>query len=214
MATKYLDFSPPVATVLNYNSPIAVIETGIFTRMSYPSNKAALDEMAQQFWQRGCMPCFVAVINGRLKAGLGKSEIDLLCQSGRTCSRWELPSLVSGGGTAGASASAAMAIARLADIVPVVAPGLTDSLADLDALGTTSRLVFCGKVSPEKVLLFNSRGVPVLRQEPEQIPDAYLVQRELELSECAVVPCEESLAQLADVTASVALALKKRASFQ
>ena len=111
------------------------------------------------------------------------------------------------------ASSAALAIAKMAGIVPVMAPGLTDSLADLDALAASARMVFCGKVTPDRALLYSSRGVPVLRQEPGQLTDAYLVLRDLELSESAVIPCGETLGDLAEAASAVAIDLKKRTNF-
>lgn len=213
MASRYLDMSPTVAAALKAGTPIVAIETGFFLRLPYPENLTALQESEQAFWSRQCVPCFVAVVNGRLKAGLTKDDMEELCQSSRSCVRFELPGLVGGGETAGAGASAAMAIAKMAGIVPVMAPGLTDTLADLDALGSSRRLVFCGKISPDRALLFSSRGVPVLRQEGAALADAYQVLRDLELSESAVVPCGDTLGDMAGTACAVALELKKRSSF-
>jgi len=94
-----------------------------------------------------------------------------------------------------------------------MAPGLSDSLADLDALGTAARLVFCGRVSSDKALLFSSRGVPVLRQETAGLSAAYLVQRELELSESAVIPCGDTLGDMAERSSAVAIDLKRKTDF-
>ena len=213
MASKFLDMTPPVAAALKAGTPIVAIETGFFMKLPYPRNLTALQDCEEAFWRRDCVPCCVAVVNGRIKAGLGKEDMDALCQAGTTCSRWELPSLVSSGGTAAAGASASLAIAKMAGIVPVMSPGLSDTLADLDALGASARMVFCGKVSPDKTLLYSSRGVPVLRQEPAQLTDAYLVLRELELSESAVVPCGDTLGDLAEASSAVAIDLKRKTNF-
>ena len=213
MASKFLDMTPPVAAALKAGTPIVAIETGFFMKLPYPRNLTALQDCEEAFWRRDCVPCCVAVIQGRLKAGLTKDDMELLCRSGRSCSRWELPSMVGGAQTAAANASAVMAIARLAGIVPVMAPGLSDSLADLDALATSERLVFCRSVSSDKTLLYASRGVPVLRQDTAQVSSAYLVQRDLELSESAVVPCGDTLGDLADRAAAVAIDLKKKTNF-
>lgn len=213
MASKYLDTTPPVAAALKAGTPIVAIETGFFMRLPYPRNLAALQACEEAFWRRDCVPCCVAAVNGRLKAGLTKEDMETLCRAGGSCSRWELPSLVGGDGTAAAGASAALAIAKMAGIVPVMAPGLTDSLADLDALAASARMVFCGKVTPDRALLYSSRGVPVLRQEPGQLTDAYLVLRDLELSESAVIPCGETLGDLAEAASAVAIDLKKRSNF-
>ena len=213
MASRFLDISAPVARALNTNALIVAIETGFFMRLPYPKNRDALAECEQAFSRRSCVPCCIGVVDGRLKAGLNKEDMERLCQAGGSCTRGDLPSLAADHGTSGAGAGATMAIARMAGIEPVMAPGLSDSLADLDALGTAARLVFCGKVSSDKTLLYSSRGVPVLRQETSQVSNAYLVQRDLELSESAVVPCGETLGDLADRSSAVAIDLKKKTSF-
>ena len=214
MASKFLDFSPPVATALNLGTTIVAIETGFFMRLPYPKNKEALTECEQAFWRRSCVPCCVGVVDGRLKAGLTKDDLDKLCRAGGSCSRGDLPTLAAERGTSGANAGAAMAIAKMAGIVPVMAPGLTDSLADLEALSASSRMVFCGQVPPDRGLLYASRSIAVLRQDDEDaVSDAYILQRDLEMTECAVVPCGETLGELAQKASAAALALKKKTDF-
>ena len=214
MASRFLEFSPPVLTASKVGTPIVAIETGFFMRLPYPKNLAALQECEQAFWRRDCVPCCIAVVDGKLKAGLNKEEMEKLCQAGGSCTRGELSALVAEGGTSGAGPSAAMAIARMAEIVPVMAPGLSDTLADTDALCASARIVFCGRVSPDKALLFSSRSVAVLRQgDAAGMADAYLLQRDLEMSESCVVPCGETLGDLAERASAVALELKKKVSF-
>ena len=110
MASRYLDLSPTVAAALKAGTPIVVIETGFFLRLPYPDNLSALQECEQAFWSRQCVPCCVAVVNGRLKAGLTRDDMETLCQSSRSCVRFELPGLVGGGETAGAGASGPLTI--------------------------------------------------------------------------------------------------------
>ena len=59
MASRFLDFSPPVATALKLGTPIVAIETGFFMRLPYPKNKEALSECEQAFWRRDCVPCCI-----------------------------------------------------------------------------------------------------------------------------------------------------------
>ena len=54
----------------------------------------------------------------------------------------------------------------------------------------------------------------MLRQdEIGALTDAFLLQRELELTECAVIPCGETLGDLAEKAAASALDLKKKTDF-
>ena len=188
MASKYLDMCPPVLASLKAGTPIIAIETGFFMQLPYPRNLEALQECEQAFYRRDCVPCCVG------------------------CTRSQIPALVGGGSTSGTGPSATLAIARMAGIIPVMAPGLRDSLADLDALSGSSRLVFCGKVSPDKALLFSSRGVPVLRLPAEELADAYLVQRDVEVNECTVIPCGDTLGDIAEKASAVAMDIKRKVS--
>ena len=215
MASKILDFAPPVAAALKVGTPIVAIETGFFMRLPYPKNLAALQECEQAFWRRDCVPCCVGVVDGRLKAGLTKEDMDAVCRAGGSAARGELPNLAADKRTSGAGASATLAIAKMAGIVPVMAPGLTDSLSDMDALSSAERMVFCGKVAPDRALLYAARSVAVLRQEdPDALTNAYLLQRDLELTECSVVPCGDTLGDLAERASAAALELKKKTDFR
>ena len=215
MASRFLDFAPPVAAALKVGTPIVAIETGFFMRLPYPKNMAALTECEQTFWRRDCVPCCVGVVDGRLKAGLTKEDMDTMCRAGGSCTRGELPGLAADKRSSGAGPSATMAIAKMAGIVPVMVPGLSDSLSDMDALSASSRMVFCGRVAPDRAMLFAARSVAVLRQdEIDALTDAYLLQRDLELTECAVIPCGETLGDLAEKASASALDLKKKTAFR
>ena len=215
MASKFLDFAPPVAAALKVGTPIVAIETGFFMRLPYPKNMAALQECEQAFWRRDCVPCCIGVVDGRLKAGLTKEDMDTLCRAGGAAARGDLPNLVADRRSSGTGASATLAIAKMADIVPVMAPGLTDSLADMDALSASSRMLFCGKVAPDRAMLYAARSVAVLRQDnADALTDAYLLQRELELTECSVIPCGETLGDLAERASACALEQKKKTDFR
>ena len=82
MASKYLDMCPPVLASLKAGTPIIAIETGFFMQLPYPRNLEALQECEQAFYRRDCVPCCVGIVNGRLKAGLSKQDMDTLCRSG------------------------------------------------------------------------------------------------------------------------------------
>ena len=93
MASRFLDISAPVARALNTNALIVAIETGFFMRLPYPKNRDALAECEQAFARRACVPCCIGVVDGRLKAGLTREDMDRLCQAGGSCARGDLPAL-------------------------------------------------------------------------------------------------------------------------
>ena len=94
MASKYLDMCPPVLASLKAGTPIIAIETGFFMQLPYPRNLQALQECEQAFYRRDCVPCCVGIVNGRLKAGLSKQDMDTLCRSGGSCTRSQIPALL------------------------------------------------------------------------------------------------------------------------
>ena len=214
MSSRFLDMTPPVAAALKAGTPVVAIETGFFMQLPYPRNLKALTDCEQAFWRRDCVPCCVAVINGRLKAGLTGEDMELLCRRGRACSRADLPELILSGGTAGARASATLAIAKLADIIPVMAPGITDSVADLDAVCATARLAFTLDMAQDIRLLYTSRGAAILPAEDfSALADAYLVQRDLEFTASTLVPCGNTLGDLAETATGTAITIKKKTSY-
>ena len=213
MSSKYLDMSPPVAAALKAGTPIVAIETGAFMQLPYPRNLTAMQEGEQAFWSRDCVPCFVALVDGRVKAGLTREEMDRLGQTGTACSRVDLPGLVAARGTAALRPSAALAAAKMAGIVPVASPSLGSAAADLDALCATGRLVFCSTLSHETRRLYAARAIPVLSGDPEALADAYQIQRDLEVAESSVVPCAASMADVARRASETAIALKRNTSY-
>ena len=122
MASKYLDMCPPVLASLKAGTPIIAIETGFFMQLPYPRNLEALQECEQAFYRRDCVPCCVGIVNGRLKAGLSKQDMDTLCRSGGSCTRSQIPALVGGGSTSGTGPSATLACRFPENTIPQSAP--------------------------------------------------------------------------------------------
>ena len=87
MASKFMDFSPSVATALKMGTPIVAIETGFFMRLPYPKNLAALQECEQALWRRDSVPCSIGVVDGRLKAGLSREDMDGILEPSRYIGR-------------------------------------------------------------------------------------------------------------------------------
>jgi len=210
---KFLDTTPPVAAALKAGTPVAVLETGYFCRLPYPENLQILRQAQQALWARSCVPCCVAVINGRLKAGLTPQEEDALMRHRVVCSRGELPVLAARGLSAAADVSAALAIAALADIVPVVIPGLRDELGDMDALAIYGRLAFSASLSSDTLALLRSRSIPVVQEGASVLADMWQIQRELEAPESTLCCAGDALVTICTAAAETAVELKKRTQF-
>lgn len=213
--SKYMDITPPVMAAIKAGTPLAVIETGFFMKLPHPGNLAALKSCEESFWRRDCVPCFVGIVDGRIKVGLTPEDAEKICAQGEAVNREGIPAMIATHGTAGVTASAAMCIASLAGVVPVVCPGLTESPSDITALRTTRRAVFCNKVSRDSTNVFVAQGIPVLVTglADDAVADAYAVLQDMNFPECAVIPCGPTLADLAEHTAGAAIALKKRNNF-
>ena len=73
---KYLDLSPEVAEALQNGKPVVALESTIISHgMPYPQNVETALRVEQTIRDGGAVPATIAVIGGRLKAGLTPSEI-------------------------------------------------------------------------------------------------------------------------------------------
>ena len=82
---KYLDISPEVREALSENRPVVALESTIISHgMPYPQNVETALRVEQTIRDNGATPATVAIIGGRLKAGLSPEEIEHLGKSGRS----------------------------------------------------------------------------------------------------------------------------------
>ena len=95
---KYLDLSPEVAAALSEGRPVVALESTIISHgMPYPQNVETALKVEQTIRDNGAVPATIAIIGGRLKAGLTGKEIEYLGKKGREmakASRRDLPVLV------------------------------------------------------------------------------------------------------------------------
>ena len=68
---KYLDISPEVKAALDEGRPVVALESTIISHgMPYPKNVETALLVEQTIRDNGAVPATIAVIGGRLKAGL------------------------------------------------------------------------------------------------------------------------------------------------
>ena len=95
---EFLEISPEVAEALAAHKPVVALESTIISHgMPYPQNVETALKVEQIIRDNSAVPATIAIINGRLRAGLSADEIDYLGKKGREVakvSRRDLPVIV------------------------------------------------------------------------------------------------------------------------
>ena len=192
MLNKYLDIAPEVKAALNEGRPVVALESTIISHgMPYPQNVETALKVEEIIRECGAVPATIAIIGGRLKAGLSREEIDYLGREGlkvTKASRRDLPVLVAKGVDGATTVATTMMIAAMAGI-PVFATGgiggvhrgaevTMDISADLEELGQTPVMVVCAGAKSILDLgltleYLETHGVPVIGYGTEELPAFY-----------------------------------------
>ena len=190
--SKHLMLSPSVREALSQGKPVIALESTIISHgMPYPQNvetALACEALAREY---GAEPATVAVIGGRLCAGLTQDQIEYLGKHGTSitkASRRDLPLLVSGKQDGATTVAATMIIAALAGIKVFATGGVggvhrgaettMDISADLEELAMTPVAVVCAGVKSildQGLTLeyLETKGVPVLGFQTDELPAFY-----------------------------------------
>ena len=120
MLNRYLDIAPEVKKALDEGKPVVALESTIISHgMPYPQNKETALKVEEIIRSCGAVPATIAIIGGRLKAGLTADEIDYLGKAGHAvtkASRRDLPVLVAKGMDGACTVTTTMMIAAMAGI--------------------------------------------------------------------------------------------------
>ena len=189
---KYLDVSPEVQAALAAGKPIVALESTIISHgMPYPKNVETALLVEQTIRDNGAVPATIAVIGGRLKAGLTHEEIEYLGKTGRgvaKASRRDLPALIARKADGATTVATTMIIANLAGIkifatggiggVHRGAEGTMDISADLEELAQTPVMVVCAGAKSILDLgltleYLETKGVPVIGYGTKELPAFY-----------------------------------------
>ena len=119
-SNRYLDIAPEVKSALDAGRPVVALESTIISHgMPYPQNRDTALEVERIIRDLGAVPATVAILGGRLKAGLSEAEIDYLARTGSgvaKASRRDLPVLVAKGADGATTVTTTMMIAAMAGI--------------------------------------------------------------------------------------------------
>lgn len=189
---KYLSVSAPVAEALAKGKPVVALESTIISHgMPYPQNVETALKVEAAIREAGAVPATVAVIGGKLKAGLTPEEIEYLGKKGTAvtkASRRDLPVLVARGEDGATTVTTTMIIAAMAGIKVFATGGIggvhrgaettMDISADLEELSRTPVMVICAGAKSILDLgltleYLETKGVPVIGYGTEELPAFY-----------------------------------------
>ena len=189
---KYLDISPEVQQALADGKPVVALESTIISHgMPYPKNVETAMLVEKTIRENGAVPATIAIIGGRLKAGLSPEEIEYLGKSGRKVakvSRRDLAAIVARGADGATTVTTTMIIAHMAGIKVFATGGIggvhrgaettMDISADLEELAGTPVMVVCaGAKSILDIGLtleyLETKGVPVIGYGTDELPAFY-----------------------------------------
>ncbi len=188
----YLDIAPEVKAALESGKPVVALESTIISHgMPYPQNVETALSVEKIVRENGAVPATIAIIGGRLKAGLSKDEITYLGKKGYAvtkASRRDLPVLVARGEDGATTVATTMIIAEMAGIRVFATGGIggvhrgaevtMDISADLEELAQTGVMVVCAGAKSILDLgltleYLETKGVPVIGYQTEELPAFY-----------------------------------------
>ncbi len=187
-----LDIHPEVAAALQRGQAVVALESTIISHgMPWPQNVDTALRVEAAVREHGAVPATIALINGRMKAGLTHAEIETLGRQGLAvpkASRRDLPLLLAEGATAATTVAATMIVAARAGIRIFATGGIGgvhrgaaasfDVSADLQELARTPVAVVCAgakAILDLKLTLeyLETHGVPVIGYGTSELPAFY-----------------------------------------
>ncbi len=189
---RYLDIKPEIKEALAQNKPVVALESTIISHgMPFPKNFETAILVEKTVRKNGAIPATIAIINGKIKVGLEKEEINFLAKEGQKViktSRRDLPVIIAKKMNGATTVSATMIAAELAGIkifatggIGGVHRGATETFdisADLYELAKTNVAVVCAGIKSILDLgltleVLESLGVPVWGYQTDELPAFY-----------------------------------------
>lgn len=189
---KYLDVAPEVADALAAGKPVVALESTIISHgMPYPQNVETALNVEKIIRENGAVPATIAILGGRLKAGLKPEEIEYLGKKGQAvhkASRRDLAVLAARGEDGATTVTTTMIIAHMAGIKVFATGGIggvhrgaqttMDISADLQELAHTPVMVVCAGAKSILDLgltleYLETNGVPVIGYGTKELPAFY-----------------------------------------
>lgn len=188
---KYLDIQPEVKEALESGKPVVALESTILSHgMPWPENLGFAAEVEQAVRDEGAVPATMAIMDGKIKVGLGKEDLEIMCraESVGKVSRRDVPVYIATGKNGATTVATTMLIAEMAGIRVFATGGIggvhrggevtMDVSADLQELAHTSVAVVCAGAKQildigRTLEYLETMGVPVLGMGTDEFPAFY-----------------------------------------
>ena len=189
---QYLEISQEVKEAIKNNKPVVALESTIISHgMPYPQNCETALKVEKIIRDCGAVPATIAILDGKLKAGLSEKEIEFLGKSGSEIikvSRRDMPYILANKLNGATTVATTMIIAEMAGIKVFATGGIggvhrgaeltMDISADLEELANTDVAVVCAGAKSILDLgltleYLETKGVPVLGYQTKELPAFY-----------------------------------------
>jgi len=188
---KYFDFKEEVREALKDERPVVALESTLISHgFPYPENLKVAGEMEEIIRGCGVMPATIAIIKGKMKVGLTRSELEFMATSKDIlkASRRDLAVIIAKGLNGATTVAATMIVAERVGIKVFATGGIGgvhrgaektfDISADLQELARTPVAVVCSGAKsildlPLTKEYLETMGVPVIGFGSEELPAFY-----------------------------------------
>jgi len=188
---RFFDFKDEVKEALENGKPVVALESTLISHgFSYPGNLEVAGKIEEIIRGYGVVPATIAVIGGKIKVGLTRSELEFMATSRDIlkASRRDLAVIVAKGLNGATTVAATMMVAERAGIKVFSTGGIGgvhrgaektfDISADLQELARTPVVVVCSGAKsildlPLTKEYLETMGVPVIGFGSEELPAFY-----------------------------------------
>lgn len=188
---EYLEIKPEVKEALESGKPVVALESTIIAHgMPYPKNVETALAVEEVIRKNGAIPATIAIIDGVIKVGLTRDEIEFLGTADNVLkvSRRDFPIVRAKKMHGATTVAGTMMAAAMAGIKLFVTGGIggvhrgfgetLDISADLEELSSTDVTVVCAGCKsildiPATMEYLETKGVPVICYGQDEIPAFY-----------------------------------------
>ncbi|MCF6093094.1 pseudouridine-5'-phosphate glycosidase [Microaerobacter geothermalis] len=188
---QWIEYTEEVKEAKRLGKPIVALESTIISHgMPYPQNVNTARDVEQIIRDHGAVPATIGIINGKIKIGLTRDELEFFAvsQEIEKVSRRDLPYILTMNKNGATTVAATMICAKMAGIDIFVTGGIggvhlegentLDISADLTELAQTNVAVVCAGAKSildiERTLEYlETRGVPVIGYKTDDFPAFY-----------------------------------------